>query len=572
MLRKHIRTHSDIRPFHCMHCNFSFKTKGGFRSADRQDSDGDDSDGPDDEDNDGEEEDEEDSQAESGLSAAPSVSASPQHLPANQADMAPSYLLAKMSITSDSQTSDTESVAMTSPVLLVRQMSISASCSSPGPCPTSFTSNPAPASESHTSDTDSVHMMSPVSPCRQMSIDYPDFDVPPSPPVPGKGGKLGQVRPVSSQSLSFPSCIPPSLHVHLTPYQYPTPYAFQCLESPTTHLFSHLPLHSQQPLRSPYSMVPVGGIQLVPAGLAAYSTFVPIQAGPVQLTIPALSVIHRQTGSPLPAPNTSPRPEGSPTQPLVVQEPVSSVLPCFPLGQVAGLQTLGAPQTALQPVSLETLSVVGLANSTQLVPQQSLPLNATLGIQVLAASPAPQCSTASPAQIPGLQILNIALPALIPSLSPLSALSPLPAAQDKPYSPEGVASVPPPAQVAESPPAPTSSASPPTANPGDVPTNAKPSTEPKRVSQNSPSAGSKDTGGAEKTTAMMDKPKTQPPLPSSPSSSNERGCEVAHKATAGGASEVKPHKPVSRQPVTDDYNEASSDDEDRLVIATWESQ
>lgn len=30
MLRKHIRTHSDIRPFHCTHCNFSFKTKGGF--------------------------------------------------------------------------------------------------------------------------------------------------------------------------------------------------------------------------------------------------------------------------------------------------------------------------------------------------------------------------------------------------------------------------------------------------------------------------------------------------------------------------------------------------------------
>lgn len=159
--------------------------------------------------------------------------------------MAPSSLLAKMSISlnqtpapqtqppqaSDSQTSDTEPVAMTSPVSLVRQMSISASCPSPGPSPTSFTSYPAPASESHTSDTDSVHMMSPVSPCRLMSIDYPDFDVTPSPPVPGKGGKLSQVRPVSSQSLSFPSCISPSLHVHLTPYQYPTPYAFQCLES-----------------------------------------------------------------------------------------------------------------------------------------------------------------------------------------------------------------------------------------------------------------------------------------------------------------------------------------------------
>ncbi|XP_048059456.1 zinc finger protein 40 isoform X1 [Megalobrama amblycephala] len=629
MLRKHIRTHSDIRPFHCTHCNFSFKTKGNLTkhmkskahskkcmemgvavgiiedqdtedsgdrgragSADRQDSDGDDSDGPDDEDNDGEEEDEEDSQAESGLSATPSVSASPQHFPANQADTAPSSLLAQMSISpnptpapqpqpppaSDSQNSDTESVAMMSPVSLVRQMSISASCSSPGPSPTSFISHPAPASESQTSDTDSVHMMSPVSPCRQMSIDYPEFDVPPSPPVPGKGAKLGQDGVSSTISQPASECnanVDRGTQTSSDPLQGPLhfPNAGPIHEprvGATTHLFSHLPLHSQQPPRSPYSMVPVGGIQLVPAGLAAYSTFVPIQAGPVQLTIPALSVIHRQTGSPLPAPNTSPRPEGSPTQPLVVQEPVSSVLPCFPLGQVAGLQTLGAPQTALQPVGLETLSVVGLANSTQLMSQQSLPLNATLGVQVLAASPTPQCSTASPAQIPGLQILNIALPALIPSLSPLSALSPLPAAQDKPRSPEGVASVPSPAQVAESLPATIPSASPPTANPGDVPTNAKPSTDAKHVSQNSTSAGSRDTGGTEKTTAMVEKPKTppQPSLLSSPSSSNERGCDLAHKATAGGASEVKPRQPVSRQPVTDDYNEASSDDEDRLVIAT----
>lgn len=28
MLRKHIRTHSDVRPYHCVQCNFSFKTKG----------------------------------------------------------------------------------------------------------------------------------------------------------------------------------------------------------------------------------------------------------------------------------------------------------------------------------------------------------------------------------------------------------------------------------------------------------------------------------------------------------------------------------------------------------------
>ncbi|KAK7139484.1 hypothetical protein R3I93_016578 [Phoxinus phoxinus] len=629
MLRKHIRTHSDIRPFHCTHCNFSFKTKGNLTkhmkskahskkcmemgvsvgiiedqdtedsgdrgrpgSADRQDSDGDDSDGPDDEDNDGEEEDEEDSQAESGLSATPSVSASPQHFPAIQADIAPSSLLAQMSISpnltpapqpqpppaSDSQTSDTESVAMMSPVSLVRQMSISASCSSPGPSPSSFTSHPAPASESQNSDTDSVHMMSPVSPCRQMSIDYPEFDVPPSPPVPGKGAKLGQDGVLSTISQPASECnanVDRGTQTSSYPLQGPLhfPNAGPIHESrvgATTHLFSHLPLHSQQPPRSPYSMVPVGGIQLVPAGLAAYSTFVPIQAGPVQLTIPALSVIHRQTGSPLPAPNTSPRPDGSPTQPLVVQEPVSSVLPCFPLGQVAGLQTLGAPQTALQSMGLETLSVVGLANSTQLVPQQSLPLNATLGVQVLAASPTPQCSTASPAQIPGLQFLNIALPALIPSLSPLSALSPLPAAQDKPRSPGSVTSAPPPALVAESLPATIPSASHSTANPGDDPTKAKPSIEAKQVSQNSTSAGSKETGRTDKTTAMVEKPKT-PPQPSSfssPSSSKERGCDLVHKATAGGASEVKPRQPVSRQPVTDDYNEASSDDEDRLVIAT----
>ncbi|TRY85951.1 hypothetical protein DNTS_032715 [Danionella cerebrum] len=542
MLRKHIRTHSDIRPFHCTHCNFSFKTKGNLTkhmkskahskkclemgvavgfiedqdaedsgdrgrtgSSDRQDSDADDSEGPDDEDNDGEEEDEEDSQAESGLSATPSVSASPQHLSAPQTDTAPSSLLAQMSI-SPNPAPPSSDTAMTSPVSLVRQMSISACCSSPGPNMTSFTSFPTPASETHGSDTDSVHMMSPVSPCRQMSI---DFDVPPSPPVQNKGAKLGQEEVPQSAGDSNAN-VDRGTQTSSDPLQghFTTAGALH-EDRGATHLFSHLPLHSQQPLRSPYSMVPVGGIQLVSAGLAAYSTFVPIQAGPVQLTIPALSVIHRQTSSPIP--NTSPHPESSPTQPLVVQEPVGGVLPCFPLGQVAGLQTLGAHQSALQPLGLETLSVVGLANSTQLVPQ---PLNATLGVQVLAASPTPQCTSA---QIPGLQILNIALPALIPSLSPLSALSPLPAAH--PQSPERVASITPQVQGTESPPASQ-----------EDPGNAKPSAEVKIVN---PSTPPRDT----------EKVKTK------------RSCNVS--------GEVK-----VQQTVTDDYNEASSDDEDRLVIAT----
>ncbi|XP_026870728.2 zinc finger protein 40 isoform X2 [Electrophorus electricus] len=643
MLRKHIRTHSDVRPYHCAQCNFSFKTKGNLTkhmkskahskkcmemgvaigiiedqetedsggragSADRPDSDGDDSDGPDDEDNDGEEEDEEDSQAESGLSATPSVSASPQHLSSNQADPVPSSLLAQMSISpsphhepltqapaSESQASDIESVAMTSPVSLVRQMSISASCSSPGPSPSSFTSYPGPASESHASDTESVHMMSPVSPCRQMSIDYPDIDVPPSPPMPGKDSKLGQPTgepnsnvdrstQTTSDSLQGPLHFPAPGPSHESAAGSPTPLFSYTQESgaggPThlfshthesgaggpTHLFSHLPLHSQQPTRSPYSMVPVGGIQLVPAGLAAYSTFVPIQAGPVQLTIPAVSVIHRQASSPLPAPNTPPRPEGSPTQPLVVQDPVSSVLPCFPLGQVAGLQTLGAPQATLQPVGVETLSVVGLANSTQLVPQQSLALNAALGVQVLAASPAPQCSTASPAHIPGLQILNIALPTLIPSLSPLSTLSPLPLVPDK-------SSVTLPSPVVEStldtspstnPPTASSRAAPPPPPPAvvAVPVTITPSVE---VTLPSKVSSSRDDSMLNSATAENVTPAPQP----HPSSSTEGGGECARKAPAVGASETRPpRQPITRQSVTDDYNEASSDDEDRLVIAT----
>ncbi|RVE66671.1 hypothetical protein OJAV_G00109550 [Oryzias javanicus] len=341
MLRKHIRTHSDVRPFHCVHCNFSFKTKGnltkhmkskahrkkcmemgvpegamedqdaedsGDRSqlsgADRQDSDGDDSDGPDDDDNDEEEED--DSQAESGLSTNPSVSASPQHLPYRDTEVPPSALLAQMSISSlpAPQPAAREPPAsdFASAVSFIAQTS--GSCISSAPLPAS--PPPAVTSDSYTSDTESVHMMSPVSPCRQMSIDYPDFDGPFSPPALGKASKLCQdlhVPPSTastdsntpvdrSTQTSYPAQVLPPLPPH-TPMQ---------AAGAQTHLFSHLPLHSQQPARPPYSMLPVGGIQLLPAGLA---TFLPIQAGPVQLTIPAVSVIHRNT-SPLPPPNTPP--------------------------------------------------------------------------------------------------------------------------------------------------------------------------------------------------------------------------------------------------------------------------
>lgn len=325
-----------------------------------------------------------------------------------------------------------------------------------------------------------------------------------------------------------------------------------------THLFSHLPLHSQQPSRSSYSMVPVGGIQLVPAGLAAYSTFVPIQAGPVQLTIPAVSVIHRNT-SPLPAPNTSGQPEGLQTQPLVVQEPISSVVPCFPLGQVTGLQA----QT-IQPVGLETLNLMGLTNtglaSTQLLNQQGLTLNATLGLQVLAANPTSQSSTSPQTHVPGLQIVNIALPAIIPSLSPLSTLSPLPGSSERQGSPEAPGVQPSQCERGLGPSQSCISAS--------SPAPVKISSCPEVTSGSRASPGGSSRSDLTETLEREERDKS-PQQHRSPAPASR--ADNAKESPVGAASDLAPPRPppvTSWQRVIDDYNEVSSDDEDRLVIAT----
>ncbi|XP_061597201.1 zinc finger protein 40 [Cololabis saira] len=477
MLRKHIRTHSDVRPYHCVHCSFSFKTKGNLTkhmkskahrkkclemgvpegfvedqdaedsgdrsqlSADRQDSDGDESDGGEDEDNEDEDEDEE-----SSPSTNPSVAASPQHLPPRDTGVPPSALLAQMSISAY----------------------LPSRARTPDPVP--FLESRCGA-DPYASDPESVHMMSPVSPCRQMSIDYPDVDAPFSPPY-----RLSQVSQDSCTAVAVVSSDLSAVDRGTQTSSYtcvvaPPPLA----PPPETRLFSHLPLHSQGP-RPSYGVLPVGGVQLVPAGLATF------------LTIPAVGVIHRNSS---PAPATPPR----------APEPLSSVVPCFPLGPVG-------------PVGLETFNLMGLANAG-LASAPGLTLNA-LGLQVLAASPAPQGAGSAPTHVPGLQILNIALPAIIP------ALSPAPGSLDRQGSPEA----PPPPQ-------------------------APPPAPPVRVAP---------ARGATPELTPVSRPEDAPEREESPPRSHAPPPAAPPPALAAPAR--------SWQTVINADNEVSSDDEDRLVIAT----
>jgi len=171
----------------------------------------------------------------------------------------------------------------------------------------------------------------------------------------------------------------------------------------------------------------------------------------MQLTIPAVNVIHRTVGTP----GDSATAVSGTTRAAGVAE-LSGVVPCIPIGQirVPGLPNLSAP--GLQPLpslSMETVNILGLAN-TNVAPQvhpPGLALNA-VGLQVLTANPPSQSSPTPQAHIPGLQIVNIALPTLIPSVGQVAV--------DAPGAPEM-----PPAhsRAREAPPQPASAAS---AHPG----------------------------------------------------------------------------------------------------------
>uniref|UniRef100_A0A8C7AV57 HIVEP zinc finger 1 n=1 Tax=Neovison vison TaxID=452646 RepID=A0A8C7AV57_NEOVI len=591
MLKKHIRTHTDVRPYHCTYCNFSFKTKDekprfGFE---RSGYDLEESDGPDEDDNENEDDDE-DSQAESVLSAAPSVTASPQHLPSR------SSLQDSGSVEEDIRIADCFSGVHTDPMdvlprALPTKMTVLSTVQSDH---SRNTESPAKTRQHGTEDgeepttpVDSSQSpnTAPRSPCHQMSVDYPDSEVILGGSVAGKtitltqGAASGRLPPPAAERCpqtaagvplgASPQPDAPEQKQQVT-LQPPAG-----LPSPQTHLFSHLPLHSQQQSRTPYNMVPVGGIHVVPAGLT-YSTFVPIQAGPMQLTIPAVNVIHRTVG----APGDSAAEASGTTHAAGVAE-LSGVVPCIPIGQirVPGLPNLSTP--GLQPLpslSMETVNILGLPN-TNVAPQvhpPGLALNA-VGLQVLTANPSSQSSPSPQAHIPGLQILNIALPTLIPSVGQVAAVD-TPGAPEMPPTHSRAREAPPkpaPAAGAHQGGGTTSPQGSPQvqrANAKKVPDPSAPTRDPARPD----SSGKADTGKAASVNHVKPQPElawvqgkvacaAEPP----PQVRPEAFPEPPGRATLSpDRAAPRPAAPPRRQAAAQFSDVSSDDDEDRLVIAT----
>ncbi|XP_068413854.1 zinc finger protein 40 [Eschrichtius robustus] len=622
MLKKHIRTHTDVRPYHCTYCNFSFKTKGNLTKhmkskthskkcvdlgvsvglIDEQDTEESDekqrfsyersgydleeSDGPDEDENENEDEDE-DSQAESVLSAAPSATASPQHLPAR------SSLQDCRGADEDVRIPDCFSGGHTDPMdvlprALPTKMTVLSTVQSdyggkPGsPVRTRQRAAGDEGEAAAPGDSARSPEAAPRSPCHQMSVDYPESEEILGSSVAGEAVALTQgpssvsLPPRGTERSPQPGAAPPCATSPRPgaqePKQQVTVRPPPGLPSPQTRLFSHLPLHSRLQSRTPYNMLPVGGIQAVPAGLT-YSTFVPIQAGPVQLTIPAVNVIHRTLGTP----GDLTADVSGATSPSGVAE-LSSVVPCIPIGQirVPGLQNPSPP--ALQPLpalSMETVNILGLA-SANLGPQvrpPGLALNAAVGLQVVTANPSSQSGPAPPAPIPGLQILNIALPTLIPSVGQVTV--------DAQGAPERPA---PPNKAREAPPKQPSAAG---AHPGGG--SASPQGSPRVPRENAPKgpdppAPARDHArrdGSSRldagTAASGNLPKPRHELPAAPgkpasgplpSGRQPRPLDREGPAARPPATPPAPAPPPARRQAAQFSDVSSDEDEDRLVIAT----
>lgn len=527
------------------------------------------SDGPDEDDNDNEEDDD-DSQAESGLSAAPSVTASPQHLPSRSGLQDPGSVEEDLRVSSCFSGVHTDPMDILPRALLTKMTVLSTVQIDPNRTDLTAKARQNTGKDelelAPPVDTPISPEVTPRSPGHQMSVHYSESDalrspaagntvasIQDSPSVGLPPATIAQLNPqpaarISSSVSPHPESQEPKQQITLQPSPG--------LPSPQTHLFSHLPLHSQQQSRTPYNMVPVGGIHVVPAGLT-YSTFVPIQAGPMQLTIPAVSVIHRTVGTPV---DTITEVSGATNRPTGVAE-LSSVVPCIPIGQihVPGLQNLSPPALqSLSSLGMETVNIVGLANATvgPQVHPPGLALNA-VGLQVLANAPA-QSSPATQTHIPGLQILNIALPTLIPSVGPVAvgtAGTPETATSNsktvEPQTPAGQGhSAEPPQRLPEGP------QETPQTVPGPSVDHARP--------DGSSKMDTKKVASASHVLPGRSSAQAQPaPIP-----------EALQKIVASGPTSLPTDRPAPRppvphrQPIVHFSDVSSDDDEDRLVIAT----
>ncbi|XP_078097156.1 zinc finger protein 40 isoform X2 [Mustelus asterias] len=456
MLRKHIRTHTDLRPYHCTYCNFSFKTKGnltkhmkskahskkcmeiGVATAPFEDqdtdesgdkskggheclySDAEDSDGQDEEDYEIEDDDE-DSQGETGLSSTPSVTASPQHnLQRN--DQLGTLTAASASLAAEMVRTAKDSVVQTNNLELLSAIWLT----------------------QNAGDVETDKVKSEFSPVHCRTIEEEKAMSPEARGTLPKADQKSSGHQVTSDNQNvqenlekktiddskIPSSISLPPHVHKAELLVSTsPVSSPCkLDSqqqrqqvehqgllgmkPPLHLFSHLPLHSQQQVKAPYSMVPVGGIQLVPASLTTYSTLVPIQARPMQLTLPAIDAIH-QTASPLSEDTLE---TAGNIKPLDISE-ASKLLPCIGQVNLSSLQNVSNSNfQTVNTLGVESLNLLGLTSSNigpKMCPS-SLSVNA-IGLQVLTTNPETQCTPCLQTHVPGMQIMKFTLPTLVPS-------------------------------------------------------------------------------------------------------------------------------------------------------------
>nr|XP_031539477.1 transcription factor HIVEP3 [Vicugna pacos] len=332
MLKKHIRTHTDVRPYVCKHCHFAFKTKGNLTKhmkskahskkcqetgvleeleaeegtsddpfqdsegregteavAEHQFSDLEDSDSDSDLDED-EDEDEEESQDEP---SGPSSEAPPPGQPASlPADSSPVRGPQPPDATSDNQATWGSSVPEAE-----RLAAGSSSMSSQsilclpqlGPLGSvekdtgSALSSKAVSPRRPWSPSKEAGSRPPLAP--KLSLTKSDSWLAPRalyPPAPLPHKLLGR-SPAETCASTWqkaespsPSCSPgPARPLFSRPFSASHEFHSHSPARTEENIFSHLPLHSQHLTRAPCPLIPIGGIQMVQARPGAHSTLLP---------------------------------------------------------------------------------------------------------------------------------------------------------------------------------------------------------------------------------------------------------------------------------------------------------